>query len=141
MREYLDRGGFLVVDDFWGVAQWSNFYGQLKKIFPDREVEAVPLSHPVFHSFYDIDQLLQVPRIGNGVNGIPTWSGEGYGPEVDTPSALAIFDEARRPVVMINFNTDLGDAWEHADNPRYPHLYSGFAYRMGINFIVYAMTH
>jgi hypothetical protein len=136
LREYLERGGFLVVDDFWGTYQWNDFYGQLAKVFPDREVEAVPMDHPIFHSFYDIDEILQVPNIGNARRGGPTWEGDGY-----TPYALAIFDDARRPMVMINYNTDLGDAWEHADDPGYPHLYSGFAYRMGINFIVYSMTH
>jgi len=136
LRQYLERGGFLVVDDFWGTYEWNDFYGQLAKIFPDREVEEVPLSHPIFHSFYDIDEILQVPNISNARRGGPTWEGDGY-----TPHALAIFDDARRPMVMINYNTDLGDAWEHADDPSYPHLYSGFAYRMGINFIVYSMTH
>jgi hypothetical protein len=136
LRDYLTAGGFLVVDDFWGTYQWNDFYGQLAKVFPDREVEAVPMDHPIFHSFYDIDEILQVPNIGNARRGGPTWEGDGY-----TPYALAIFDDARRPMVMINYNTDLGDAWEHADDPGYPHLYSGFAYRMGINFIVYSMTH
>lgn len=136
LREYLERGGFLVVDDFWGTYQWNDFYGQLKKIFPTREVEEIPLSHPIFHSFYDIDEILQVPNIGNARRGGPTWEQDGY-----TPHALGIFDDDRRPMVVINFNTDLGDAWEWADDPSYPHFYSGFAYRMGINFIVYSMTH
>jgi hypothetical protein len=136
LREYLERGGFLVVDDFWGTRQWSDFYGQLAKIFPDREVEPIPLSHPIFHSFYDIDELIQVPNIRLGRAGGRTWE-----QDLIDPYALAIFDDARRPMVMINFNTDLGDAWEHADDPTYPHHFSGFAYRMGINFIMYAMTH
>jgi hypothetical protein len=136
MREYLDRGGFLVVDDFWGTYEWNDFYGQLAKIFPDREVEEVPMDHPILHSFYDIDEIIQVPNVGNGRRGGPTYENGGI-----VPYALAVFDDARRPMVMINYNTDLGDAWEWADDPGYPHRFSGFAYRMGINFIVYAMTH
>jgi Domain of unknown function (DUF4159) len=136
LREYVERGGFLVVDDFWGTRQFADFNGQLAKIFPDREVEDIPLDHPVFHSFYDIDELVQVPNISNARRGGPTWE-----QDLRDPYALAIFDDDRRPMVMINFNTDLGDAWEWADDPTYPHFYSGFAYRMGINFIVYAMTH
>jgi len=136
LREYMERGGFLVVDDFWGTLQWRNFDYQLKKIFPDREVEPIPLSHEVFHSFYDIDEILQVPVVDRGCFNLQTWEQDGY-----TPYALAVFDDDRRPMLMINHNTDLGDAWEHADEPCYPHKYSGFAYRMGINFVVYAMTH
>jgi hypothetical protein len=135
LREYMERGGFLVVDDFWGTLQWDYFYRELVKIFPDREVEDIPMGHPVFHSFYDIAEILQVPGIGY-CRGNPTWQQDGY-----TPRALGVYDDDRRLMMAINFNTDLGDAWEHADDPCYPHMFSGFAYRMGINFIVYAMTH
>jgi Domain of unknown function (DUF4159) len=135
LREYVERGGFLVVDDFWGTVQWDYFYREMVKIFPDREVEDVPLDHPVFHAFYDIEEILQVPGIGY-CRGNPTWQQDGY-----TPHALGVFGDDRRLMMMINFNTDLGDAWEHADDPCYPHMFSGFAYRMGINFVVYSMTH
>ncbi len=57
LREYMLRGGFLVIDDFWGTYQWQNFYIQLKKIFPDKEAEEIPLSHQLFHSFFDIDEI------------------------------------------------------------------------------------
>jgi hypothetical protein len=136
LREYMERGGFLVVDDFWGTRQWQTFHLQLEKLFPNREIEPMALSHGIFHSFYDIDEILQVPVYTSACRGGPTWEQDGY-----TPYALAVFDDGRRPMLMINHNTDLGDAWEHADMPCYPHKYSGFAYRMGINFIVYAMTH
>jgi hypothetical protein len=137
LREYMDRGGFLVVDDFWGTRQWDNFRRQVQKLFPDREIEDIPCcSHQVFHSFYDIDDILQVPVVNSACYGRQTWEQDGY-----DPYALAVFDDDRRPMLLINLNTDLGDAWEHADEPCYPHKYSGFAYRMGINFIVYAMTH
>jgi hypothetical protein len=136
LREYMERGGFLVVDDFWGTRQWQNFQSQLARIFPDREAEPLPLSHGIFHSFYDIGEVLQVPVVNSGCYGLATYEQDGY-----DPWALAVFDDDRRPMMMINHNTDLGDAWEHADVACYPHKYSGYAYRMGINFIVYAMTH
>jgi hypothetical protein len=136
LREYMLRGGFLVVDDFWGTYEWQSFYSQLKKIFPDREPEEVPLSHPMFHVFFDIDEILQVPNVNNGCRGGRTSEGDGY-----IPYALAVFDDDRRPMMVISYNSDLGDAWEWADQPCYPHQFSGFAYRMGINFIIYSMTH
>ena len=136
LREYMERGGFMVVDDFWGTREWQSFSRQIQKIFPDRAVEEIPLTHEVFHSFYDIDEILQVPVVNSGCYGYPTWEQDGY-----TPYAMAVFDDSRRPMLMINLNTDLGDAWEHADVPCYPHKYSGYAYRLGLNFIVYAMTH
>lgn len=136
LREYMERGGFMIVDDFWGTREWQSFNRQLQKIFPDREVEEVPLSHEIFHSFYDIEEVLQVPVVTSGCYGLPTYEQDGY-----TPYALAIFDDDRRPMLMINHNTDLGDAWEHSDLACYPHRYSGYAYRLGLNFIVYSMTH
>ncbi len=136
LREYMLRGGFLVIDDFWGTYQWQNFYIQLKKIFPDKEAEEIPLSHQLFHSFFDIDEILQVPNVGRGCSGGPTSQSDGF-----VPYALAIFDDDRRPMMVINFNTDIGDAWEWADLECYPNKYAGYAFRMGINWIVYAMTH
>jgi hypothetical protein len=136
LREYMLRGGFLVIDDFWGTLEWRNFYSQLKKIFPDREPEEIPLSHELFHSFFDIDEILQVPNVNNGCYGGPTYQRDGY-----VPYAMAIFDEDRRPMMVINFNTDIGDAWEWADLECYPNEYAGFAFRMGINWIIYSMTH
>lgn len=136
LREYMDRGGFLVVDDFWGTYEWQNFSYNMKLIFPENEAEPIPLSHPIFHAFYDIDELLQIPNVRNGCLGYQTHEGDGY-----IPYLLAIFDDKRRPMMVINYNTDLGDAWEWADEPCYPNEFSGMAYRMGINFIVYSMTH
>ncbi len=136
LREYMMRGGFLVIDDFWGTSQWQNFYRELKKIFPDKEPEEIPLSHPLFHAFFDIDQILQVPNVNNGCGGYRTHQADGY-----TPYALAIFDDDRRPMMVINFNTDVGDAWEWADVPCYPNRFANFAFRIGINWIVYSMTH
>ncbi len=136
LREYVDRGGFMIFDDFWGTAQWRNFTNQMRKVFPDREIEPIPRDHEIFHTFYDIDSFIQVPNVGNGIRGGPTWQSDGY-----VPQLLGIFDEKRRLNVAMSFNSDLGDAWEWMDHPQYPEKYSGYAYRIGVNFIIYAMTH
>lgn len=136
LREYMDRGGFFVVDDFWGTQEWSNFAYDLQKIFPDKVPEQIPLDHELLHAFFDIDEILQIPNVNNGCYGGSTSERDGY-----VPYLLGIFDDNRRPMMVINWNTDLGDAWEWSDLECYPADLAGFAYRMGMNFIVYSMTH
>jgi hypothetical protein len=136
LREYVDRGGFMIFDDFWGTVQWRNFANQIAKIFPDREIQEIPTDHEIFHTFYDIDEFLQVPNVNNGIRGGPTWQQDGY-----TPHLRGVFDEKGRLCVAISFNSDIGDAWEWMDHPQYPEKYSGYAYRIGLNFTIYAMTH
>lgn len=135
LRDYLLAGGFLVVDDFWGTREWANFERNIRKVFPSRPIVELPRDHPVFRSYYQIDELVQVPAVNNILSG-RTWEQDGY-----TPHARGIFDEDGRLMVAINWNTDLGDAWEWADIPEYPLEYSTFAYEMGVNLIVYAMSH
>ena len=136
LREFLLRGGFLVVDDFWGTYEWQNFEIEMQKVFPEYPIVDVPLEHEIFHNFYDIEEIIQVPNVGNGVNGWATHERDGY-----EPFAKGIFDEEGRMMVIVNWNTDLGDAWEWAENPYYPLKYSTYAYQMGVNFIIYAMSH
>jgi hypothetical protein len=137
LREYLDRGGFLHVDDFWGKYQFLNFEREMRKLFPDRPLEELPLSHEIFHTFFDVDKVVQIPGIGNACRGGPTWQD----PSDIRPRIFGISDERKQVMVVITYNSDLGDAWEHMDNPCYPELYSAQAYRMGINFVIYAMSH
>jgi len=136
LRRYLHQGGFLVVDDFWGTAEWVNFAHEMGRVLPGRPIEDIPLDHPLFRSFYEVDEIVQVPNVGQGVRGGPTWERDGYHPVV-----RGIFDDERRLMVLVNWNTDLGDAWEWAENPYYPLHFSNYAYAMGINFIIYAMAH
>jgi hypothetical protein len=135
LREYLQRGGFLVVDDFHGTYEWANFEEQIRKVFPACKIEEIPLSHPVFHCFFDVEALTQVPGAQTLYSGV-TYEKDGYDAHF-----RGIFDETGRLMVMINFNSDLGDAWEWADVPYYPEKYSSTAYRLGINYIIYSMTH
>lgn len=136
LRRYLLAGGLLVVDDFWGTAEWANFESEIARVLPAHPIVELPLAHPLFHSFYDIDRILQVPNVGQGIRGGPTWERDGY-----VAHCRGILDERGRLMVVINWNTDLGDAWEWADDPRYPFEFSSFAYKMGVNFIVYATSH
>ena len=135
LLEYFKRGGFMVVDDFHGTLEWSNFQSQMHKVFPGGRIEDLPVSHPLFHCFFDIDELFQVPGV------IMFYSGTTYEKDGYNPHFRGVFDGDGQLKVMINFNSDLGDAWEWADVPFYPEKYSSAAYRLGINYIIYSMTH
>jgi hypothetical protein len=137
LREYLLRGGFLHVDDFWGLRERANFAAQIRKVFPDRPLEQLPLTHEVFHTFFDIDTVIQIPNRGNGCAGGETW--ESW--DDTKPAMYGISDDSGRLMVVVTYNSDLGDAWEYMDLACYPEMYAGQAYRMGINFMIYAMTH
>ena len=139
LRDYLLAGGFLVIDDFWGTWAWQNFESEISRVLPGRAIVEIPREHPVFHVFYDIDEILQVPNVyqaGFVSAGGPTHEYDGYVTHV-----RGIFDDDGRLMVLINWNTDLGDAWEWADDPNYPLKFSTFAFEMGINFVIYAMSH
>ena len=135
LREYLLRGGFLIVDDFHGSREWASFVREILKVFPDRPIREVELSDPIFHCFFDIEEKIQVPGLQY------LYSGRTYEQDGITPHYRAIYDDNNRIMVMINFNVDLGDAWEWADHPQYPEAYTSLAYRLGVNYIVYSMTH
>lgn len=136
LREYLLAGGFLMVDDFWGTYEWANFEQEIRRVLPEYPIVEMPEDHPVFSSVYQISEIIQVPNVQQGMYGNRTHERDGY-----TPHVRGIFDDAGRLMVVINWNTDLGDAWEWAEQARYPLKYSTFAYQMGVNFIVYAMSH
>jgi hypothetical protein len=136
LREYLKRGGFLFCDDFWGTWEWENFRQNISRVLPGSQIVELPMDHPVFHCYYDISYLAQTPNVGNALYSDQTSEQDGY-----VPHCRGIFDEKGRLVVIINWNTDLGDAWEWADLPGYAAKYSTYAYKIGINAIIYAMIH
>lgn len=135
LRDYLLAGGFVFIDDFWGTQEWYNFEQEMRAVLPEYPIVDLPLEHPVFRSFYEIRELQQVPAINNIRSG-RTWERDGR-----VPMVRAIFDERGRLMMLINWNTDIGDAWEWAEQPDYPLKYSTFAYQVGVNAIVYAMSH
>ena len=135
LRDYLKAGGFLVIDDFWGSREWAQFEYQMGLVFPNHAIVDLDLDHPVFSTFYEIDEILQVPAYGRYWGG-RTSERDGY-----VPYVKGIEDDDGRLMVIINWNTDLGDAWEWAEQPDYPLQYSTFAFQMGVNMIIYAMSH
>jgi len=135
LRLYMLNGGFVMVDDFWGSYEWANFEEQMRAVLPEYPIEEIPLDHEIFRTFYQIDEIIQVPQIGNAMTG-RTWEQDGYVPHV-----RGIFDDKRRLMMVINWNTDLGDAWEWAESPYYPVPYSTYAFKVGVNTVIYAMSH
>jgi hypothetical protein len=135
LREYLMRGGFLMVDDFHGTREWAVFMASLQRVFPDRPVVDIPDSDPIFHILYDLDQRVQVPGVQYLRSGV-TYERDGI-----EPRWRAIYDDRGRVMVAICHNMDLGDAWEWADFPEYPERMASLAYRIGCNYIVYSKTH
>jgi len=137
LREFLLRGGTATFDDFHGPYEWESLSRELKRVFPDREIVDLQPPHPVFSCFYLLDHYPQVPGLGSFLNG-RTWEKGGF-----VSHLRAILDDRDRPMVFINWNTDMGDGWEWSNAEDYPGYikYTAEAYRMGINEVVYALTH
>jgi len=142
LREYLLRGGFLVTDDFWGEEQWEVFRETMNRVFPGKPIDDIALTDPVMHVLYDIEQkdLTWIPGTRHLRRGYDGGIGVQQPPGTN-PAWRAVLDDRNRMVVAVNFNTDVGDAWEYADSPIYPEPMTALAYRYGLNYLVYAMTH
>jgi hypothetical protein len=142
LREYLLRGGFLVTDDMWGEDAWQIFRDTMDRVFPGQPINDIALDDTVMHVLYDIGSkdLTWIPgtrHLRRGYDGQVTVQQ----PPGSEPAWRALYDDHHRLVVAINYNTDIGDAWEYADAPEYPEKMTALAYRYGINYVVYAMTH
>ena len=135
-REFFDRGGFFMCDDFHGTEEWSVFIHTMKKVFPDREIVDIPSDDAIFHTLYDLDERYQVPGEGAWV-----WRHMTYEYDGTVPRWRGIYDEKGRLIVAICHNMDLGDSWEHADNPQYPQKFSALGIRIGVDYLVYSMSH
>jgi hypothetical protein len=134
LREYLLKGGFLMTDDFHGTEEWEIFMESMSRVFPDRPVVDIDNNDQVFHVVYDLSERIQVP-------GIQYWyTGRIAEKDGFEPHWRGIYD-GNRLMVLLCHNQDNGDAWEWADHPRYPERYASQAYRLGVNSVVYAMTH
>jgi hypothetical protein len=140
LREYLLRGGFFMADDFHGSFEWDVFEKVIKRAFPDREIQDIPDEDPILHVVYDIKDRLQVPGSAHVREGFkrpqyPTGPNDGKGAQW-----RGIYDDNGRIMVAISYNSDIGDAWEYADDARYPAPFADLAIRLGVNYIVYSMT-
>jgi hypothetical protein len=134
LRDFLLRGGFLMVDDFHGTQEWAIFQDGMEKVFPDREIEDLPASEAIFHMLSDVDLSVQVPGVVSVYRG-------GYEQDGVTPRWRGIRDDKGRVIVAICHNMDLGDAWEHSDNPAYPEYMASTAHRVLVNYATYDLTH
>lgn len=131
LREYLDRGGFLFIDDFRGNStdnsEMENLIVQLQKIYPGRNLETLTPSHPIFHSFFDLDPTNMLPPY------ITQNSGD--------VQFLGMSDDDKHLQIMVNFNNDASEYWQTLDVGLCSIQESGTAVQLGINYVVYAMTH
>ncbi len=146
LRRYLLNGGFLMVDDFWGDNQYENLRDQLKRVFPDREPQELPLDHDIFRCVYKLKEKPQVPSINAAQWGRSqgiTYEYSRDGSDTSKVHYRGLTDDKGRLMAIICHNTDLGDGWEReGEDPWYFHEFSEKkAYPMGINIVTYAMTH
>jgi hypothetical protein len=135
LRDFLLRGGFLMVDDFHGTEEWAIFTESMNRVFSDRPIVDLENSDPIFHTLYDLEERFQVPG-AQYLRSRRTYERDGY-----DPRWRAIFDDKGRIMVAICHNMDLGDAWEWSDDPRYPEKWASLAYRIGMNYFIYDLTH
>jgi hypothetical protein len=141
LREYLLRGGFFMADDFHGAFEWDVFEKAIERAFPDREIKDVPDDDPIFHTVYDLSERAQIPGYAHVRQGYkhpqyPQGQEDGKGAHWK-----GIYDDHGRIMIAISFNSDIGDAWEYADDSRYPAPFADEAIRLGVNYIIYSMTH
>ena len=137
LREHLLRGGTLTLDDFHGPYEWDLTVRQMQLIFPDRQIVEIEPPHPIYTCFYTLDRYPQVPGLGSFFSG-RTWEKGGY-----VPHLRAILDDTGRPMVLINWNTDMGDGVEWSNAEDYPGYvkWTALAYQMMINEVIYTLTH
>ena len=135
LREYLLRGGFFMCDDFHGTREWQVFTASMSRVFPDRPIVEIQSDDPIFHTVFDLKDRFQVP----GWLNYPfrkTYEKDGV-----EPHWRGIYDDKGRLMAAMCFDMDLGDSWEHADNPEYPEKFSSLGIRLGVNYVIYAMSH
>jgi hypothetical protein len=137
LRKYLNGGGFLFMDDFWGVAEWQNVQAEIKRVFPDRDPVDLPLSHRLFHCVFDLKAKPQVPSIHAFFAGRKSERNDAL-----EAHYRAIQDQQGRVCVLMCHNTDLGDGWERVneDAAYAREMSAAKAYPMGINILFYALT-
>jgi len=127
LRAYLAKGGFIIFDDFFG-GHWYNFEQQIRAVLPESRLVQLDPNDPIFDSFFRVDT--QRMQNGGGRRGGP----EFWGIYEDN-------DPTKRLIAIANYNNDLGENWEFSDTGTIPVDVSNEAYKLGINYLVYAMTH
>jgi uncharacterized protein DUF4159 len=141
LREYVQKGGFVWADDFWGSYAWEHWVGEIRKAFPANEypIFELPKDHPLYKQQF---QITRVPQIAS----INFWAGSGStserGYDSAVPHAMGIADSKGRLLVLMTHNTDFGDAFEReGDDPTYFYNFSVEGYAFGVNVLLYALSH
>jgi uncharacterized protein DUF4159 len=135
LRDYLLRGGFFMCDDFWGEDGWAVFEESMKRVFPDRAIVDIDNSDPIFHTVYNLDDRYQVASMGSAR------SGRTYKCVGCPAKWRGVYDDKGRLMAAMTFDSDVGDSWEWADEPAYPEKFAALGIRIGVNYVVYSMTH
>jgi len=135
LREYLMRGGFLLADSFFGSYEWEGFMDSMRRVFPDRPIVELPDEHPLFNVVYDFRERSQIR------NWRTLSCCGGYRDDGSEPHWRGVLDDDGRIMAAMSFNNDMGDSWQHADDPSYPQEDSHMGLRLGVNYVVYTMTH
>jgi len=124
-----------MLDDFWGPEEYNRFAESMSLVFPDRQVVDIDSADGIFHTVYDLDDRYQI---------LGEWALHGrmnYRASGTVAHWMGVMDDRQRVMVAISFNSDIGDSWEWADDPSYPEKYSALGMRIGVNDVIYAMTH
>jgi hypothetical protein len=127
LRKYLLKGGFIIFDDF-EAGQWTNFEAQFQQALPDAQFLRLDTSHPIFHSFFELDEI-NVPH--PSVGGIE-------------PAYYAVFednDPSKRMLALANHNNDIAEYWEWSGQGLFPVDTTNDAYKLGVNYMIYGLTH
>jgi hypothetical protein len=135
LREYCERGGFFLADDLHASAEWYEFESRIKKAFPNRPIEEIPDDDPIFNTVYSLRDKIQIvgwEHLRDGHKGDATGIGAHW---------RGVRDDKGRLLLAVCYNSDTGDAWEYADDPRYPQAMADQSIKLGVNSIVYSMTH
>ena len=127
LHEYIAKGGFIIFDDFRGPYDWENFTTSMRRVLPDEQPIELPLTHPIFHSFFEIGTLDFHQAYDRGK---PAFYGY-----------FAKNDQSRPLQMIVNFNNDVSEYWEYSDTGFMPIDLSNEAYKLGVNYVIYAMTH
>jgi hypothetical protein len=143
LREYLLKGGFFWVDDFWGTAAWQQWQSQITKVLSPAEypIVDIPISHPIFKSLHEMSKVPQVTNIQfwRGTRGSTTSE---RGAETADVHFRGITDQHGRLMVVMTHNTDIGDSWEReAEDPGFFYQFSPNGYALGMDVLLYTMTH
>jgi hypothetical protein len=141
LRDYLLRGGFFMADDFHGEYEWQMFVKRIQMVFPDRPIVDIPEDDAIFHTVFDLKDRFQIPgaehlNLGYKRPDHPQGPNDGRGAHW-----RGIYDDKGRVMIAISYNSDIGDSWEWSNDARYPEKFSDLGFRVGVNYVVYAMTH